>query len=98
MDPTRTPVLHLLLRVRLDAPDELMDSLERPPVAQEQVNEGGESPVIVHRPLGPGLHGIASTRRPSFVLPNGAEVHPWPPVSKESGGDSLNNINHALNL
>ena len=27
-DPTGAPVLHLLLRVRLDTPDELLDSLE----------------------------------------------------------------------
>jgi len=43
-DPVRAPVLHLLVSTRLDAPDELFDGLERPPVAQEQVDEEGNRP------------------------------------------------------
>jgi len=31
-DPVEAPVLHLLLRARLDALDELLDGLERPPM------------------------------------------------------------------
>ena len=30
-DPVGAPVFHLLLRARLNAPDELLDRLERPP-------------------------------------------------------------------
>jgi len=30
-DPVGAPVLHLLVSTRLDAPDELLDGLERPP-------------------------------------------------------------------
>ena len=59
-DPVGAPVLHLLVGARLDAPDELLDGLERPPVAQEQVDEGGEPPVVIHRLLGPGLAATAA--------------------------------------
>ena len=34
-DPIRAPVFHLLLHARLDTPDELLDSLERPPMTQK---------------------------------------------------------------
>ena len=98
VDPTAAPVLHFLFCACLDTPNELLDSLERPPLAQEQVNEGGESPVVVHRPPSPGLPDVASAQRPSFILPNGAEVHPWQPVSKEPRDDSLDTINRALDL
>ena len=59
-DPVRAPVLHLLVSMHLDAPDELFDGLERPPVAQEQVDEGGEPPVIINRHPGPSLAGATT--------------------------------------
>ena len=67
-------------------------------MTQEQVNKGGESPVMIHRPLGPGLAGITSARRPSFIIPDGAEILPRLSVSKESESDSLDTVNHALDL
>jgi len=60
-DPVGAPVLHLLVGARLDASDELLNSLEQPPVAQEQVDEGGEPPVVVHRFPGPGLAAFTIT-------------------------------------
>ena len=55
MDPIGTLVLHLLVSACLDASDELLDGFERPPVAQEQVDERREPPVIVHRFPRPSL-------------------------------------------
>ena len=75
-DPVGAPVLHLLVDARLDALDELLDRLERPPVVQEQVDELGEPPVVIHRLPCPGLAGTSVARRPSFVFLSGNAVLP----------------------
>ena len=75
-DPVGAPVLHILLRARLDASNELLDGLERPPMMQKQVNEGGESPVVIHGLPGPGLASTTAVRRPGFVFLDGNAVLP----------------------
>lgn len=97
-DPTGAPVVHLLLRACLDAPDELLDSLERPPMTQKQVNEGGESPVVIYYPLGPGLTGTTAARCPGFVLPGGIGILPRSSFSEKSRGDPLDSVDHALDF
>jgi len=77
-DPVGAPVLHLLIGARLDAPDELLDGLERPPVAQKQVDEGGEPPVVIHRLPDPGLAGTTAARHLGFVFLGGNAVLPRP--------------------
>jgi len=97
-DLTGAAVLHLLLRACLDAPDELLDSLERPPMMQKQVNEGGESPVIIYCPPGPGLVGTTAARRPDFVLPGGIGILPRSSFSEKSGSDPLDSVDRALDF
>jgi len=97
-DPTGAPVLHLLLRARLDAPDELLDSLERPPMMQKQVNEGGESPVIIYYPPGPGLAGTTDAQRPGFILRGGIGILPRSSFSEKSRSDPLDAVDRALDF
>jgi len=97
-DPVGAPVLHLLLRARLDTPDELLDGLERPPVTQKQVNEGGESPVVIHDLPCPGLASTTTARRPGFVFLGGNAILPRSTLSKESRSDPLDAIDRALDL
>jgi len=87
-DPIWAPVLHLLLRARLDALDELLDGPERSPMMQKQVNKGGESPVVIYGPPSPGVVGITAARRPSFVFLGGNAILPWSTLSKESRSTS----------
>ena len=73
-NPIGAPVLHLLVGPHLDAADELLDGLEGPPMAQEQVDEGREPPIIVHHLLGARFASSASARRPSLILLGGNTV------------------------
>ena len=97
-DPTGAPVLHLLLRACLDAPDELLDSLERPPMTQKQVNEGGELPVVIYYPPGPGLAGTTAARRPGFILRGGKGNLPWSTFLEKSRGDLLDAVDRTLDF
>ena len=98
MDPIRAPVFHLPIRTRLDASDELFDGLERPPMMQKQVDEGGESPVVIHSLPCSGFTGTAAAQRPGFVLLGGNAILPRPTLSKESRSDPLDAIDRALDL
>ena len=51
-DPIGAPVLHLPVSPCLDTADKVLDGLEGAPVAQEQVDETWELPIVVHRLLG----------------------------------------------
>jgi len=97
-DLTGALVLHLLLRVHLDAPDELLDSLERPPMTQKQVNEGGELPVVIYHPPGPGLAGTTAARRPGFILRGGKGNLPWSTFLEKSRGDLLDAVDRTLDF
>ena len=83
--------------MRLDAPDELLHRLERAPMTKKQINEGGESPVIINRRLGPGLVRLTATRGPSPVCPTRTEILPWPSTLNETRGNPLDTIEGALN-
>ena len=97
-DPVGAPVLRLLIGPCLDASDELLDGLERPPVAQEQVDEGGEPPVVIHCLLGPGLTGTSTARRPSLVLLSRNTVLPRPTLPEESQSNSVHAVDCAPDL
>jgi hypothetical protein len=72
--------------------DKLLNGLERTSVAQEYVDEGREPPIVVHRPLGPGLIGVATARSAGVVSLLGAEILPRPPISKEPRGDPIDTV------
>ena len=97
-DPPGAPIFHLLLRARLDALDELLHCLERASVAQEQIDQGRKSPIIIHRPLSPSLVHVATTRSPSLVSPVDAKILPRPLALKEPRGDPLDTINGTFDL
>ena len=97
-DPVRAPVFHFLIRAHLDASDEFFDGLERPPVTQKQVDEGGEPPVIIHHLPSPRLASTTAARRPGFVFLRGNVVLPRPTLSKEPGSDPFNAVDRALDL
>jgi hypothetical protein len=97
-DPPGAPVLHLLLRARLDASDELLHCLERASVAQEYIDEGRKSPVIIYRPPSPSLVYVAATRIPSLVSPVDAKILPRPSAPKESRAGPINTINGTFDL
>ena len=97
-DPIGAPVFHLLLRARLDTPDELLDGLERPPVTQKQVNEGGESPVIIHGLPSPGIAGTTAARHPGFIFLGENAILPRSTISKESRSYPLDAVDCALDL
>jgi len=67
-------------------------------MTQKQVNEGGESPVVIHCPPGPGLAGIIAARRPGFILPGGIGILPRSPFSEKSRSDPLDAVDHALDF
>ena len=101
-DPPWTPVLELFLRVLLDAPDELLHHLERASMAQKQVDERGESPIIINSAPGPGLVRLATTRGPGLIFPastrSSGHVLPWLPTLNIAWGNPLNDIEGPLNL
>jgi len=84
--------------VRLDALDELLHCIERASVAQEQIDEGRKSPVIIHRPPSLGLACVAATRSPSLASPVGAKILPRLSAPKEPRGDPLDTINGTFDL
>jgi len=61
-------------------------------MAQEQVNEGGELPVIVHYLPGARLAASTAARRPSLVLLSRNTVLPCPTLSEKSWGDSVHAV------
>ena len=97
-DPVGAPVLHLLVGARLDASNELLDGLERPPVAQEQVDEGGEPPVVVHRLPGPGLAAATAARRPDLVFLGGDAVLPRSTLPEEYRSNFVHAVDRAPDL
>jgi len=64
----------------------------------KQVDKGGESPIVIYRPPGPGLAGITPAGRPGFILPSGIGIFPRTSISKESTSDPLDAIDRALDL
>ena len=97
-DPVGAAVFHLLIGARLDAPDKLFDGLERHPVAQKQVDEGGEPPVVIQHLPSSRLASTTAARCPDFVFLSGNAVLPRPTLSKEPGSDPVNAVDRALDL
>ena len=67
-------------------------------MAQEQVDEGGEPPVIIHRLLGARFAASTSARCPSLVLLGGNTVLPRPTLPEESRGDPVHAIDRPPDL
>ena len=81
-DSPRAPVLELFPRMLLYALDELLHRLDRASVAQEQVDQGRESPVLLNRTLGPGLVSLTDSRCPGPIIlassRHPSHILPWP--------------------
>ena len=93
-DPIGAPVLHLPVGPCLDAADEVLDGLEGAPMAQEQVDEAWEPPVVVH--CLPG--SVLGPRRPDLILLGGKAVLPCPTLPKEPWGDPVHAVDRPLDL
>ena len=97
-DPVGTPVLHLLVGARLDTSDELLDSFERPPVAQELVDERGEPPVIIHRLPRPSLATATAFRHPDLVFLGGDALLPRSTPPEEPRSISVHTVDRPPDL
>jgi len=93
-DPIGAPVLYLPVGPRLDATNKVLDGLEGPPMAQEQVDEGREPPVVVHRL--PGT--VLATRRPNLILLCRDAVLPRPALPEEPWGDPVHTVDRPPDL
>jgi len=67
-------------------------------MAQEQVDEGGEPPVVIHRLLCAGFAASATTRCPSLVLLGGNTVLPRSTLPEEPRSDSVHTVDRPPDL
>ena len=83
---------------RLDASDELLDGFERAPMAQEQVDERGEPPVVIHHLPRPSLAAATATRRPDLIFLGGDALLPRSTPSEEPRSDSVHTVDRPPDL
>ena len=87
-DPIGAPVLHLPVGPCLDTADEILDGLEGAPMAQEQVDEAWEPPVVVDEAWEPPVV-VDEAWEPPVVVDEAWEppvVVPDVPISSSSEG------------